>query len=275
MYIYYHNTSDGSNRILFRAEVCRSDKTEDINNKDNDSYLFSEYTNSGNKVKGFVINNLEYIELSDKEKFSYQKLKDEYSVTMNQTKYILGYEEDFLAYKNSPKNITTGINGRNREKYIKNLKLIFDLEQSKQGNDLTKVKEYFNKSCVCCNDKKMKRTFTKKNGFTYYEMHHLLMKNLYRKENISNEILKDYKSKNELSKIIESDFNKITLCPVCHRELHYGLDDRRKEILDIIFEKREIEKKLIKLLPKHKYDKNKKNKLFDYIYEQYDVSREN
>lgn len=270
MYIYYHNTSDGSNRILFRAEVCKSDKIEDNNNSKN--YLYSDYIQSDEKIKGFVINNLEYIELLDKEKFSYQKLKDEYDVKINQTKYILGYEKDLLEYKKSEKNITKGINGRNYKEYRKNLKLILDLEQSSRGKNLKEVKEYFNKPCFCCNSIKSKRSFIKENGFTYYEVHHLIMKNINKKKecNIENKILKNYKSQNKLINFIEKDFNKINLCPVCHRELHYGLKNRRKEILDIIFEKYNIEDKLTKLLL-NEYNKQDIDELINYIYRQYQV----
>ena len=32
--------------------------------------------------------------------------------------------------------------------------------------------------------------------------------------------------------------NLICLCPICHRRIHYGIDEDRREMLDIIYEKR-------------------------------------
>ena len=131
-----------------------------------------------------------------------------------------------------------------------------------QNGNIEDVVKHFNKEayCECCEilerstPEKEKRTFIKKNGIIYREIHHLLMQNVTRK---SDEWFteNDFLDKN-VSNWIDEDFNRIRLCPVCHREFHYGdfesKSKNKKQIIEEIMEKNHYEKNLKKYIKQDK-----------------------
>ena len=68
------------------------------------------------------------------------------------------------------------------------------------------------------------KTFITPDNLNYIEKHHLIPMKYYFD-------FKDY--------TIDHSFNIYTLCPVCHRQIHFGTDDDKKELIEKLFEKRE------------------------------------
>lgn len=274
VYIYCKNLPDGSNRILFRAIVNSCD--------DDNTYSFDKKE----KIKGFFIKNIESICINNIKTFSRDTLKNDYDLNINQTKQILASFEDYNDYKKNPDIICKDRYGstskKDVDKYKKHLQLILELETLYRGDkcekSLKNAQKYFNHMvlCECCELLKLgdrtakKRTFIKKNGLVYYEIHHLLMQNLTRK---NDEWLDENQwFKKEDSKWLDSEFNRVNLCPVCHREFHYGnfeygntQKDAKKKVIDALWESHQYEKNL-KGLGK---TKEEIKLIKEYIYNQY------
>lgn len=271
VYIYCTNLPDGSKRILFRAVV------EKVNNAEN-------------KQKTFNISNITPIKMKQKSKirkeydFSYETLKEKYKIKMNQSMRCLmkkgneHYEEE--------------------EKLINELEKLYNKEYKDKTIDketqikiMEEVKDYFNNEvwCECCEilikkgdlskTEANNRTFIKNDGLRFYEIHHLLMQNILRKDyNKNRKWFNDnkwYHSNNDKDKqMILDDYNCIILCPVCHMELHHGDNEKYKEKYGVT-----KEQVINELMKEHQYDQRLKEeykkspeeirKIKNYILQQY------
>lgn len=242
VYLYYKNIPDFSKRILLRGEISEIEKE--------DTWYFGEEKEEM-KCKCISINNLTPVALEDLKKYSYDNLIEHYKLKST-------YRQE-----------------------ITNEELIKDLENDNNKNGtIEQVIEYFDEKsyCECCrilgfgSKERMKRTFVKNNGLIYREIHHLLMQNIKRK---SSEWFKENAFLNENDiQMIDKEFNEINLCPVCHKEFHYGNFDAKSNTN--IKKKRIIEE----IMEKHEYDKHLKEwgktpeeieKIRKYIFEQYIV----
>lgn len=224
IYIYCTNLTDGSKRILFRAIVDSVD--------DEKTYSFDKKL----KIKGIYLKNIKAVSLLDKYKYNRNNLLDKYNIFVNQTKQMLATFNDYNTYKNNSKAITKDRYGftdkLSVDKYKNRLLLIDELEKEylNKKYSLKDTNAYFNDNtlCECCQllgfSKKeaQNRTFRKTNGFLYYEVHHLLMQNILRMKNDEWFNSNNWYNKSTDFNIILSEFNEINLCPVCHREFHYG-----------------------------------------------------
>lgn len=190
VYIYYKGLTDGSSRILFRSVVAETDIS---------------FEENGNIYSGVYLSQIEPICLKDKIQFSYQSLmKRNIKINQSQRKLYINENTD-------------------------DAKLVHDLEDNYHlsKENLTDAIGYFNDEilCECCkllqfSKKNAKnRTFRKTNGFIYYEVHHLLMRNVGRKDE---EWAKKHTWYNAEKINLDAEFNTINICPVCHREFHYG-----------------------------------------------------
>ena len=238
VYIYCTNLPDESRRILFRAEV------EKVNKRINRQNTFTINNITTIKLRQKSINRKEY-------DYSYEKLKD-YKFTINQRMRYLDFDE----------------NGKRLKEDLEN-----DYKNSKNKKigveALAEVKDYFNNEiwCECCKilmkegnltyDMAKNRTFIKNDGLTFYELHHLLMQNILRKDKTKNEKWfrenkwYDYNNDKEM---ITDDYNCVILCPVCHMELHHGDNDEYNKKYAV--KKETVIKQLMK---KHKFDDKLKN----------------
>ncbi len=234
VFIYYKNLTDGSNRILFRGEVL-----------DND-YNYLSYRDK-KEMNGIKIGNIKALSLKEKTKFDYHKLI-EMGVKNFRSPHILCFEGDLT---NNLKDLKTS--------------LVCELEQSSKDTIAT-TEKYFNQnklceSCNLLNKPNWKyRTIKKENGFIYYELHHILMKN--KKGDMSFLSLTEYKQ------LIDAEFNKAVLCPVCHKEIHYGKKEERKKILDIILDEHKYKEQLKK---EYKFDEKQIKDIISYIYSLYEI----
>lgn len=252
VYIYYKNLPDGIRRILFRGIVTYVS---------DDLKLFPD----GKEYKYFVINNISSINLYNDKSIdvSCYGLK-EYGININRNMQYLGTQkklDDYIKNKD-----LYDKNGENKK-----LKLVYDLERNidRHKDSIDKAIKYFNNYdfCECCeilgysSFKCKLRTFKKKNGFTYYEIHHLIMRSILNKEKPKylDNINKD---------TIDMEFNRINLCPVCHREFHYGnfgSIEKKKNIIEMLILKHRFTDELERLgISREDIDKIK-----EYIINQY------
>ena len=250
VFIYYKNLTDGTKRILFGG-IIKELEHEFI-------------ATDGYKTKGILIKDLRVLNLTDKEKFNLKRIESIgiKGTSLQRPRKLC--DEDTLS-----KNMEVS-------KFVKELKDSYDNHEYK----IKDVINYFNKEtlCVCCkllkftNNKALSRTFKKTNGFMYYEVHHLLEQNLYRKD--ENWFKEHNYFKVEDLKHINDDFNRINLCPVCHREFHYGNFDynfnsdikSKKDLILAIWKQNNYEEHLKKDLEKNREEINK---IKDYLLSQY------
>jgi len=253
VYIYYKNLTDGTRRILFRGVVSYV------------SNILKKFPD-GKEYKYFVINNISSINLYNDRNIdvSCYGLK-EYNVNINRNIQYLGTQKKLEDYINNK-----DIYDNNGEK--KKLKLIYDLEKNidRYRNSIDKAIEYFSNYdfCECCkilgysSSKCKLRTFKKNNGFTYYEIHHLIMRSTLNKD--KSEYLEKI-NKNT----IDMEFNRINLCPVCHREFHYGNFgglNMKRHIIEELMTKHKFIDELEKLeISKEDIDKIKEYTINQYI----------
>ncbi len=237
VYFYYTNIPDLSSRILLRGEVFEINKEE--------TWIFDGEVR---KCKWMSIGNISPIELSNVDKYSFKNLKDKYNI------------------------------GRISRRELKG-KIVEDLEKDNDKNrNVQDVVDYFNKPmCECCEilnkstSEWRKRTFIKTNGIIYREIHHLLMQNIKRK---TENWYKEHKYFNEEDKKrVDYMCNTISLCPVCHREFHYGnfgdnTNRTKKKIIEELMKKKNFINEL-----KNNWKKNDKEveEIKKYILQQYDI----
>lgn len=151
---------------------------------------------------------------------------------------FLSYDELYKKYGYSI--VPQGVRWPNRYNHTLSDELIEMLENSFKSNllknDFTALIKHFNQKCYFCgklgtvNDHK---TFKRRNGTDYFEIHHFIQQNKEKKL----EKLKD---------IIEDPVNKICLCSNCHNTIHYGRVEDVNEMLEILCKDPEINEMLQK-----------------------------
>lgn len=116
--------------------------------------------------------------------------------------------------------------------------LINDLENSFRTNSgersFETLIEHFNRRCYFwgkLGNQNDHKTFKRKNGTDYYEIHHFVPEKLVNKNGL-------------LMPIINDSRNKICLCSNCHNKLHYGRIDEIYKMIDVIWKNSEIKELL-------------------------------
>ena len=100
--------------------------------------------------------------------------------------------------------------------------------------DIEKLIKFFNRRCFFegkIGNKNDHKTFIRKNGLKYYEIHHFIQKNQKNKNNPLHN-LKEWDS----DAVIYGEKNELTLCPNCHKKIHFGTIEDIKEMLKIALE---------------------------------------
>ena len=141
----------------------------------------------------------------DEMKYSYSRLKSYYNIKTVQGKQKLD---------------STGIHKE----------LVKDLESEPGTGNLNEVKKYYDNMTKCVfeghdHNPKTHKTFIKPNGFYYFETHHVIQQNMFRNKNVA-------------AKIIDDSSNKVYLCPLCHRKIHYGNKGDIREMLEYLYFRR-------------------------------------
>ncbi len=163
--------------------------------------------------------------------FSIGKLTTLTQAELNNNLFLC-YDELSKKYGNSV--VPRGVHWPSKGKNKLSDELIALLENSFKANllknDFTALIKHFNQRCYFCgklgtaNDHK---TFKRRNGTDYFEIHHFIQQNKEKKL----EQLKD---------IIDDPVNKICLCSNCHNKIHYGRVEDVNKMLDILCEDSEI-----------------------------------
>lgn len=196
-YFYYSNLPDGTSRIILRGEVLESDYP-----KQNRPLIYDDKR----KILGIKVK-LSPVALTDQEKYSYKNLKE-----------IYNFDNNFKFQ--GPVNLT-----KNYKKLLDDL-----ISDSRPKQHLAKVNKYFNENyCLCEFRKDGKRnheTFIEKNGFYYIELHHLVERN---------QVKKNIDKFPDIEKYIENENNTFRLCPTCHKEIHLGKDEVKKEKIAYLY----------------------------------------
>lgn len=191
-YIYCTNLPDMTKRILLRAKVS-------------DTYCKDP---RDSKIECFKICNITPIRLKEVEgkdaKYGYENLKSKYNIKTVQGKQKLDAD------------------GKHRI-------LVEDLEQEPRKGTLKEVKTHYDSMTKCVfegidHNPKMHKTFTKPNGFNYFETHHIIQQKVLRNSKVSKEIIEDLK-------------NKVYLCPMCHRKIHFSNRENVKKMLDELYKR--------------------------------------
>ena len=84
-------------------------------------------------------------------------------------------------------------------------------------------KEAIKDARYCCAVDKEHETFVKKNGEKYLEVHHLI----------------PLERQNEFENKLDTKANLVSICPLCHKKIHYGRIEDIKPIIKKLFEERE------------------------------------
>lgn len=285
VYIYFHDARRLTDRILLRAEVCKSDCTDDnIENEDEGDFLYSKYCkrlldnkealsiisdekqerikqDAESNIKGFYLNNFNAISEKYENEFKYIH-KNEIIDEKNQKPGIMGIRiNQTKVYLDKQKN----------NKYV----LLSDaLVEDKFKREINTLRDKYNAdSCIICTDsQKGMHSFLKPNNLYYYEIHHILQQNL--NNIITKKKLSWFKEdkyiKNNINVLIYNDYNEVKLCPYHHNQLHYGKYEERKKMLDKLIDYNY--KKRLKEQVKNNKDYED---ILEYIYAQYGVSYKN
>ena len=225
-YIYYSNLPDRTRRILFRGVVLESDYPD---------YEKKSIWKKASPGEHWAKMKIKSIAFEEPDKFSFESLK-------KKPYYFLTEKARQLSYMHFDKE--------------KNETLWNDLESYKnKGHGLKQVYNLFNDNYAMCffHEKNKCQSFIEENGFYYINRHHLVKKDLIKR----NAHIKN------IEDIINNSDNLFYLCPLCHAKIH----NARKE------EKRKMIKELYKSREKY-YDKNfnqiKGNQsVLDWLYEMY------
>ena len=281
VYIYFHDCRGLTDRILVRAEVCKSDCTDDGSGEKSKKGLYSEYCKSLiEKEDEFVIRSVEEQERIKKDAISnikgfylnnFSAISEEYE---NDFKYI---HKNEIIDKNNQKAGIMGIRINQTKVYLDKhfndeYTILKDaLEKNKFKRKLKTLRDkYNNDSClVCTNSEKGIHSFLKNNNLYYYEIHHILqqsLNNLVAKNKID-WFKKEKYIKNKINILIYNDYNEVRLCPYHHNQLHYGKLEDRKKILDKLVN--DNYKKRLKEEVKNEKDYEE---ILKYIYKQYGLN---
>ena len=100
--------------------------------------------------------------------------------------------------------------------------------------DIEKLIKFFNRRCFFegkIGNKNDHKTFIRKNGLKYYEIHHFIQKNQKNKNKPLHNLKED-----DSKAVIYGEKNELTLCPNCHRKIHLGTIEDINEMLKIALE---------------------------------------
>src|SRR5574344_616780 len=192
VYVYFFILFYVNGKILMKFKIVNSDVE-----------LTPYIAKNGSLVKVVKLEYISGIDIDRADDFSLSNLKSKYHVK---------------EFQGNPR--------LNSDKYIK---LINDLNiafKKSKLTDIGKFMECYNSLSVCYFDGKENNyshdTFVEENGLNYYEVHHLIEKN----------ILNKYP---EMKDIVEDKNNKFNLCPNCHRRIHYGVLCTRKQLVNELY----------------------------------------
>lgn len=99
------------------------------------------------------------------------------------------------------------------------------------NKDVNRLIKFFDRRCFFegkIGTKDEHKSFIRRNGYKYYEIHHFIQQNQKNKNNSLHNIL-------GVDSIIYGEKNQVTLCPNCHRKIHSGTVESIKEMLEILF----------------------------------------
>ena len=143
----------------------------------------------------------------------------------------------------------------------KHQQLVNLLNNDTEELGLKDVKEYFESitQCALANEEKEHNhhSFTKPNGLTYYETHHLIQQKLLSDEQIPDDV-------------IDNPKNKFYLCPACHCQIHYG---KKKDIRDMLKKLYDQEETFITGCF-NQYANKEADDALRWLYKIYDVTEE-
>ena len=236
-------------------------------NKELDAYIYC--TNMPDRLNRFIFKGkILSVEPNNKESEQDKKFRD------YNTKVIISdifvYKEKYaskLAIRNSsetpfcPRNTYGELNSKVIDK-IKNIPCKGDLKVF--------LKKYTECSCEfekknIQNAKLKHTTFKKDNEDNYVEFHHIIQRKF------------GYDDPELLNKLDTCSDNYAKLCPACHRAIHYGKKELRKEMLDILIKKKKskLEELYNDCLKNSSFKKKTKDypKGFkEFIYKTYDIN---
>ena len=138
--------------------------------------------------------------------------------------------------------------------------LVGCLEHEPQKGKLNDIRLYYERISKCVFDghdhnPKMHKTFITCKGLTYRETHHVILKEAQKEWKISNKDIEDLR-------------NKETLCPLCHRKIHYGKEDEVRKMIDYLY----IRRKDFYDECFHKYATPREGGAVSWLYELYHVN---
>lgn len=153
-------------------------------------------------VKAIKLTNLKVISFSDTEKYTDYELKTRYNVRSTRGGvYLYDTQQDLIdAIENSSNELSPLVDSLN---YFK--------EKIKAYND--------SKVCSCG---KNHPTFIRTDGTKYFEVHHLIPQSTIKQFGLS-------------SILVDAPDNKYLLCSNCHNEIHYGLQERKRNLLKKLY----------------------------------------
>ena len=252
-YVYWHlSKNDGTNiHQIYSGDMCyiyfanlpdftsriifkAEVKESDLENKNNKSINLK----ADGKTKYIKLVNFKSIALYEINKFSRDNLVIEYGIGKTKD-YHINFRGDY----------------RNIED---NKKILKDLSNY-HGGKFDVAFNYF-EDFTACELGNNHKTFIKNNGFQYIEGHHLIEKNLIEKYNIDN-----------IKNLIDNRNNLFSLCPNCHRQMHYGIHKIVREKLKYLYEKDDKKKEYIDMLAQK--IANRKDTL-NWLYEIYHVEND-
>lgn len=184
-------------RILLRGIVC--EEAHII--KKSDIY-FHDDKNTNEETKGFRIEHLQPIRLTDNIKYSKENLKKQYDLSTNVQSIQQLYDDSKHLYEDIENDINT-------------------------NEELKDLIDYFNTPCFFEKylHKNSPLTFKcRSTNIFYYERHHFIQQ--YKGREINN-----YK----FTSIIDDPENIISMCPLCHRRIHHGTAEDVSEMIDLLY----------------------------------------
>ena len=234
VFIYCSNMPDLVNRYIMKAHVKKV-----IYKKDNKELFKKEYFSNTKEYEkynvGIILDNIKAFKYDDIYLFSTNKFQGNNNEPIEGCGGFRGPYGEII--KNKTPKIDELIN------YSKFMKIETLLDTFVDGTC------FFKDKIICYPHK----TFPKNNGVMYIEYHHFI----FRSKGIED----------QLTEKINQTYNYFRLCPTCHRRIHYGNNNDKKEMIDIILKNCNAVKleEIVK-----KIDNNKNLK--EYIYDIYNIN---
>lgn len=191
-----------------------------------------------------------------------------YKIVIDNIKAFDNKDASALAIRKDP---DKGIQFRPQGTYGElNEKVLEILEKIEPTEDLQDFLDRFT-GCNCelegfKNDELMHSSFKKENDEKYVEFHHLIFRNF------------GYDDKELLKTLDSFQDNYAQLCPACHRAIHYGNKELKKEMLDKLIRNRKgkLEELYNKCLEnpsfKEKINKYNPKNFKDFMYKIYGIN---